>query len=126
MDVETASAIALLSDRVESVGDRVDSLHEKVELLGRSLRTEMVGMHGGLRAEMAGMQTGLRAEMAGMQTGLRAEMAGMQTGLRGELREGLAENRRHSEVLSESLRDDIRILAEGFATLSARLDSSRR
>ena len=115
MDVETASAIALLSDRVESVGDRVDSLHEKVELLGRSLRTEMVGMHGGLRAEMAGMQTGLRAEMAGMQTGLR-----------GELREGLAENRRHSEVLSESLRDDIRILAEGFATLSARLDSSRR
>lgn len=35
------------------------------------------------------------------------------------------ENRRHTEVLFESLRDDIRILAEGFATLSAKFDSGR-
>lgn len=56
--------------------------------------------------------------------------------LRSEFRAGLAEtesrleqrldeNRRHTEVLFESLRDDIRILAEGFATLSAKLDSGR-
>jgi hypothetical protein len=46
--------------------------------------------------------------------------------LRGEFRAGLAESRRHAEVLFESLRDDIRTLAEGFATLTAKLDSGRR
>ena len=37
-----------------------------------------------------------------------------------------AESRRHTEVLFESLRDDIRMLAEGYAALTARLDSGRR
>jgi len=46
--------------------------------------------------------------------------------LRGELREGLAENRRHTQVLFESLRDDIRILADGFAHISAKIDSQER
>jgi hypothetical protein len=31
--------------------------------------------------------------------------------------------KRHTEILVESVRDDIRILAEGFAALSRRLDS---
>jgi hypothetical protein len=39
------------------------------------------------------------------------------------LRSDCAEARRHAEMLFESLKDDIRILAEGFATLSAKLDS---
>jgi hypothetical protein len=42
------------------------------------------------------------------------------------LRSDCAETRRHAEMLVESLKDDIRILAEGFATLSAKLDSGRR
>ena len=42
------------------------------------------------------------------------------------LRSDCAETRRHAEMLFESLKDDIRILAEGFATLSARLDSGPR
>jgi hypothetical protein len=47
----------------------------------------------------------------------------LEGSLRSEFRAGLAENRRHAEVLIESLRDDIRMLAEGFATLTAKLDS---
>jgi len=47
----------------------------------------------------------------------------VELSLRYEFRAGLAENRRHAEVLIESVRDDIRMLAEGFATLTARLDS---
>ena len=42
------------------------------------------------------------------------------------LRSDCAETRRHAEMLFESLKDDIRILAEGFATLSAKLASGRR
>ncbi len=57
------------------------------------------------------------------QLGQRIDALDMS--LRNEFRAGLAENRRHTEVLIESLRDDIRILADGFATLSMRLDSRR-
>jgi len=46
--------------------------------------------------------------------------------LRAEFREGLAANRGHTEVLVESLRDDIRILAEVFAAISAKLDTLSR
>ena len=57
--------------------------------------------------------------------------------LRTEIRDGLAENRRHTEqlfeqsnrrtdVLFESVRDDIRILAEGFASLSDKVDTLLR
>jgi hypothetical protein len=57
---------------------------------------------------------------------LEGSLRGELGSLRSEFRAGLAENRRHTEVLFESLRDDIRMLAEGFATLTAKLDSDRR
>jgi hypothetical protein len=53
----------------------------------------------------------------------RAGLDALEGSLHAEFRAGLAENRRHAEVLFESLRDDIRMLAEGFATLTAKLDS---
>ena len=46
----------------------------------------------------------------------------VELSLRHEFRAGLAEKRRHAEVLIESLRDDIRMLAEGFAQ-TAKLDA---
>ena len=61
-------------------------------------------------------------QLRGDVTELRRDM----TELRVELRDGLAENRRHAGVLFESLRDDIRVLAEGFATVSTKLDSLQR
>jgi hypothetical protein len=50
----------------------------------------------------------------------------LERSLRAEFREGLAQNRRHTEVLFESLRDDIRLLAGGFVHVSAKLDSLQR
>ncbi len=47
---------------------------------------------------------------------------GLERSLRGEFREGLAENRRHAEIFFKSLRDDIRLVAEGVAVLSAKID----
>jgi hypothetical protein len=40
--------------------------------------------------------------------------------LREEFRNGIAESRRHSQILLESLQDDIRIVAEGVAGLAAK------
>ena len=95
MDVETSGAIERLSRRIDT--------------LEGSLRGEF----GSLRGEFGS----LRGEFGS----LRDEFGS----LRNEVRDGLAENRRHAEVLFESLRDDIRMLAEGFATLTAKLDSRR-
>jgi hypothetical protein len=81
----------------------VERLSDRIDRLALSFRGEM----GELRDEVGG---------------LRGEVGG----LRGELREGLAENRRHTQVLFESLRDDIRILADGFAHISAKIDSQER
>jgi len=96
MDVETSEAI-------EQLGQRIDALEG-------SFRGEI----GSVRGEIGSV----RGEIGSV----RSEIGS----LRSEVRAGLAENRRHAEVLFESLRDDIRMLAEGFATLTARLDSGRR
>jgi hypothetical protein len=53
-------------------------------------------------------------------------MRTMRDELRAGFRDGLAENRRHTNVLFESLRDDIRIVAEGVAALSAKVDALNR
>jgi hypothetical protein len=93
MDIETAAAIEGLNDSIVRLEQ---SSHRDV-------------------AELRGETRQLRADV----TELRIDVAQ----LRVELREGLAENRRHAGVLFESLRDDIRVLAEGFATVSSKLDS---
>lgn len=94
MDVETSEAIERINDSV-------------VEL-----RTEL---HDGLASVRMELQNGL--------AGVRMEIAAVRTELRAEIREGVAEAKRHAQILHEDLKDDIRIVAEGVAHLSARRDS---
>ena len=61
------------------------------------------------------LELSLRGEMADMRDGLRAEMADMRDELR-----------RHTDVVAESLHDDIRLVAEGVAHLAARIDRLQR
>lgn len=72
-----------------------------------------------INARIDALDVSLRAEIRGESSRVRDE-------LRTEFREGLAGNRRHTEVLFQSLRDDIRILADGFAAMSTKLDSLQR
>jgi hypothetical protein len=57
---------------------------------------------------------------------LSTRIDALEASLRAEFRDGIAQNRRHTEVLIESVRDDIRILADGFAAISTKLDSLQR
>jgi hypothetical protein len=128
MDLETAGAIEHLSERIdaletslraeihgESAAVRID-LREEIRAEGAAVRAE-------LRAEIRAEGEAIRAEL---RNEIRAEGEAVRTELRTEIREGLAENRRHSEVLYDNLRDDIRILAEGFASLSTKIDANQR
>jgi hypothetical protein len=109
VDVETSEAL-------ERVGERIDAL-------GISLRREIGAGDASLRGEMRAMGASLRGEMQAMGASLRDEMATMREELFSEFREGLAENRRHSQILFESVRDDIRMVAEGVAALSAKIET---
>lgn len=66
------------------------------------------------------------AETAGAIAQLTDRIDALETSLRVEIRTGFAAVRREMHVLNESVRDDIRILAEGFATLSIKIDSLLR
>ena len=98
MDTETAEV-------VERINARMDALEA-------SLRSE-------IRGESVSIREDLRAEIRGESVSIRDD-------LRAEFRERLAENQRHTDVQFDSVRDDIRILAEGFAVISMKLDALQR
>ena len=102
------------SETGQALDGRIDTLTGEV----RGLREEFRAEVGGLRNELQGGLDGVRYE-------LRAEIRASEAALREEIRSGLAETRRHADVLFESLRDDIRLVAEGLGTLTTRLDSLR-
>jgi hypothetical protein len=79
---------------------------------GLSNRIDALGLD--LRSEMAEQTAQLRAEIAQQGQHLRAEMVAVREELRGEIR--------HVQIQVESLRDGIRIVAEGVASLAVKFD----
>ncbi len=61
----------------------------------------------------------LRVDLRKVESSLRKDIEQLEA----RMRDGFAESRRHVEVITESLRDDIRILAERFASLNMKVDS---
>lgn len=56
---------------------------------------------------------------------IRAEIRSVETILHQEIREEGVSTRRHFDVVAESLRDDIRIIAEGLIALDAKVQTMR-
>jgi predicted nucleic acid-binding Zn-ribbon protein len=96
VDVETASAI-------EQLTERIDKLETSV--------------HGDI--------TGLRGEIGDLR-GELGDLRGELGNLRAETREGLEEVRRHAKVLNEQTNETLRVVAEGVAHLSVKIDSLSR
>jgi hypothetical protein len=70
------------------------------------------------------LRTELHDGLASVRTELRAELRDGLASVRAEIREGVAEAKRHGRVLFESMQDNNRLLAEGFATLSAKIEKT--
>jgi hypothetical protein len=60
-----------------------------------------------------------------LDTRLSAEIQQVETALRQEIREEGITTRRHFDVVAESLRDDIRIIAEGLIALGTKVEAMR-
>ena len=101
MDVETASAIERLGERIDTLDTSVRGvIEDRISALDLSLRTYIREVEASVRGEIAD--------------------------LRVELHEGLEQSRRHSTILNESTREDIRFVAEAVANLTVKIDSLRR
>ena len=99
VDVETASAL-------ERINERLDSLET-------SVRGDIAGIRGdigGIRADIGGIH--------GDIGGIRGDIAG--------LRDDIADARRHATMLNESTRDEVRLVAEAVALLTIKVDSLSR
>jgi hypothetical protein len=60
-----------------------------------------------------------------VETSLTAKIQQVESSLTAKLRELNEDAKRHTDLRIEDVRDDIRILAEGFASLSATVESLR-
>jgi hypothetical protein len=112
MDVETSEAI--------------ETLRDDIAQLERRITAQLSAMRGSISAEMALGDASLRAEIAAgasLRASLRAEMAEGHESLRKEMLAMRTELRVHAQMLNDSVRDDIRIVAEAVAVISAKLDA---
>jgi phage host-nuclease inhibitor protein Gam len=107
MDIETAEAVETLRADIHQV------------------EREVVRVETSLTAKIEHVETSLTAKIEHVETSLTAKIEHVETSLTAKMHELNEDAKRHSDVQFESVRDDIRILAEGFATLSARIDSRR-
>jgi len=65
------------------------------------------------------------ASVREVDTRLSAEIRRVETSLRQEVREEGIATRLHFDVIAESVRDDIRIIAEGLIALDAKVERMR-
>ena len=100
MDIETASAL-------ERIIERVDALDTSLGGKIAALRDEVHGQVGDLRYEISALREETHQDFS-------------------TLRESVAEVRRHAVILNESTREDIRFVAEAVADLAVRIDSLQR
>ena len=129
MDVETAEAVDTLRNDIHRVDRQVarveTSLTGEIARVETSLTAEIARVETSLTAEITRVETSLTAKIDGVATSLTAKIDGVETSLTAKMHELNEDTRRHTDVQFESLRDDIRLLAEHLVSLDAKVDSRR-
>ena len=91
--------------------------------------TETAESIDALRGDIRRVESTLSAEVGELRTQTSADIGELRaqiSELRTEIRDSAAAGRRHTQVLFESLRDDIRLVAEGLTVVSAKVDRLTR
>ena len=101
MDIETANALDTLTADIRRV---------ETSLTGRIQQVE----------------TSLTGKINGVETSLSARIEGLETSLTAKMYELNDDTKRHVNVQVESVRDDIRMVAEAVVALGSKVDSLRR
>jgi uncharacterized protein YoxC len=113
----------------------VDQLRRYVDPRFRTIRKEIRGLKrdvGGLMRDVGGLMRdvggltrdvgGLTREVGGLKRDV-AEMKREQRSLRNDVHQAAVETRRHFDIVAESLRSEIRLVAEAVDGHSQRFDN---
>jgi hypothetical protein len=106
MDAEIRDEFVAVRVDLRNTDGRVQTLDSRVQTLDARVQT-------------------LDASLHEVDVRLSAEIRCVETSLRQEIREEGIATRRHFDVVTESLRDDIRIIAEGLVALDAKVETMR-
>ncbi|HEX9150154.1 MAG TPA: hypothetical protein VF958_13415 [Thermoanaerobaculia bacterium] len=98
--------------------ETAEEIKQHFDVVAEGLRSEMHEIAGGLRTEIRLGDEGLRSEMHEIAGGLRSEIRLVDE----KVDRSSVDLKRHFEVVGESLRSDIRTVAEGFVSTNERLD----
>jgi hypothetical protein len=82
-------------------------------------------MDADIKEQFTSVRADVRAEFNSVReefAAVRGDMRASETTLRQEIREEGVATRRHFDIIAESLRDDIRIIAEGLIALDAKVE----
>jgi len=139
MDEETAQTIGGLREEIRDMGTslraeisdvraeisdvRAEIRDVRVEL--RDVRVELSDVRveiRDVRAEIRDVKTSLGGEIQRVEETLRTEMRQMEAGLGARIDEA----RRHTDVLVASVRDDVRIVAEGVVSIQRQITELSR
>ena len=124
--METTDALETLRADIQRVETTLTGEVRRVET---TLGTEIQRVKTTLSADIQRVETTLDAKIQRVETALTAEVQRVEatlSDLATEVHELRGETRRHADVIVESLRDDIRIVAEGVVSLSAKVDALTR
>jgi archaellum component FlaC len=129
MDVETASALERIIERVDaldtSLGGKIIACRDDLRQEIAALRDEVHAEVGDLRDEISALREGVDAQVGDLRYEISAFREGTHQDI-STLRQSVEEVRRHAVILNESTREDIRFVAEAVADLSVRIDSLQR
>ena len=105
-----------LHRRVARIEEILPTLATKADLEPLATKADLEPL--ATKADLEPLAT--KADLEPLAT--KVELAMLGKDLRSEIREEGERTRRYFDVVAESLRDDIRLLADGFAHLTSRLD----
>jgi gas vesicle protein len=100
-----------------------------LDRLGGDLRQEMSATASGLRQGIHStgeqIRTDLREEIRSTGDQIRTELQQVVVELRQEIQSSAAQTRRHFDVVGESLKSDIKAVAEGLGALDEKVERFR-
>ena len=106
------------------------ALRDEIAAQGVSLRGEIEAQGVAIRGEIEAQGTALREKIAAQGVSLRDEIAVLRdemnigfTDVRAEIRESADDSRRYFQILTEQIRDSVKLVAEANTHHASRLDN---
>ena len=77
------------------------------------------------KADLADLRAATKADLEGLRAATKTDLEDLRAATKADIQRGVEETRRHLDIVTEGLRDDIRMIADGVVSLHAHVDAHR-